>query len=71
MKGKSKINVYQDTVQEGETEPKSTQRALMDVIIETITKCSDEFDDTVQLQVMNSMCNSWLLQLMCHCSLRS
>ena len=51
LKGKSKINVYQDTIQEGDTEPKSTQRALMDVIVETITKCSDEFDDTVQLQV--------------------
>ena len=28
---------------------------LMDLIIDTISKCSDEFDDGVQLQVVNSL----------------
>jgi hypothetical protein len=35
----------------GDLESKSSQRALIDVVVETITKCSDEFDDAVQLQV--------------------
>ena len=34
------------------TTPATVQRPLMDIVIETVTKCSDEFDDSVQLQVI-------------------
>lgn len=30
----------------------SQRRILMDLVIETISKCSDEYDDSVQLQVL-------------------
>lgn len=40
----------------------SLKRTLMDVIIETISKCSDEYDDLVQLQVkMNFVYNIFSL----------
>ncbi len=49
MKGKSKITVYQDG--SSDVPPKAVQRPLIDVIVETIAECSEEFDDEVQLKV--------------------
>jgi hypothetical protein len=52
LKGKRKVATSIFSTDEGENEPKIQQnRTLMDAIIETVSKCSDEFDDGVQLQV--------------------
>lgn len=53
LKGKSKVTVVVPNSAEGEgSTPTTVQRPLMDIVIETVTKCSDEFDDSVQLQVI-------------------
>lgn len=36
---------------ESEIESSFDDRSLMDLVIETVSKCSDEYDDGVQLQV--------------------
>lgn len=40
---------------EGDEDVKQQKLTLMDLIIDTVSKCSDEFDDSVQLQVINSL----------------
>lgn len=52
MKGKKKIDVEATENIEIESETKANNYTLMDLIIETVSKCSDEIDDGVQLQVM-------------------
>ena len=53
MKGKKKIDVEATENIEIESETKANNYTLMDLIIETVSKCSDEIDDGVQLQVMH------------------
>lgn len=52
MKGKKKIDVEATENIEIESETKANNYTLMDLIIETVSKCSDEIDDGVQLQVI-------------------
>lgn len=42
----------QQNIEDLEKQPKLT---LMDLVVDTISKCSDEFDDHVQLQVINCL----------------
>lgn len=53
LRGKKRIDVTAKSNAEGDLKPRQTV-ILMDLIIETISKCSDEADDGVQLQVINS-----------------
>lgn len=34
---------------------KQQSKTLMDLVIETITKCSDEYDESVQIQVIKAL----------------
>jgi len=52
MRGKKKIDSIAAERMESASESKSYGHlTLMDLIIETVSKCSDEIDDGVQLQV--------------------
>ena len=51
MRGNKRIMVVANSSVD-ETEAKSSQRrTLMDLVVETVSKCSEEPDDNVQLQV--------------------
>ena len=53
MRGKKKIDSIAAERMESASESKSYNHlTLMDLIIETVSKCSDEIDDGVQLQVL-------------------
>jgi hypothetical protein len=52
MRGKKKLTSSTSTGLNEESEDKpSGRRTLMDLIIETINKCSEDFDEGVQVQV--------------------
>jgi hypothetical protein len=52
MRGKKKLPSSASTGLNEESEDKpSGRRTLMDLIIETINKCSEDFDEGVQVQV--------------------
>lgn len=52
LRGKKKIASATATASNEEVEDKSSnRRTLMDLIIETINKCSEDFDEGVQVQV--------------------
>lgn len=37
------------------TAPSKSSKTLIDLVIETISKCSDEYDDNVQIQVIKAL----------------
>ena len=52
MRGKKKLTSSTSTGLNEESEDKpSGRRTLMDLIIETINRCSEDFDEGVQVQV--------------------
>jgi len=56
MRGKKKIDSIAAERMESASESKTySHLTLMDLIIETVSKCSDEIDDGVQLQVQMMM----------------
>ena len=55
MRGKKKLTTLSATGLNEESEDKpSGRRTLMDLIIETINKCSEDFDEGVQVQVRDA-----------------
>jgi hypothetical protein len=54
LRGKKKITSATATASNEDAEDKSSnRRTLMDLIIETINKCSEDFDEGVQVQVVD------------------
>lgn len=64
LRGNKRLVVSELNTSSSAAEPDikpSQRRTLMDLIIETICKCSEEFDDTVHLQVQP------LFSFLCEC----
>jgi predicted membrane GTPase involved in stress response len=59
LRGKKKITSATASASNEDVEDKSSnRRTLMDLIIETINKCSEDFDEGVQVQVLNQSLSS-------------
>lgn len=55
MRGNKRIENADFSPADDNDEKTSQKRILMDLLIETVSKCSDEFDDGVQLQVIKAL----------------
>lgn len=55
LRGKRKIASTSSSVEDPEDKT-ANRRTLMDLIIETINKCSEDFDEGVQVQVRMHVC---------------
>ena len=51
LRGKKKLSSTLATAGDDPDDKSSGRRTLMDLIIETINKCSEDFDEGVQVQV--------------------